>query len=57
VLMESQAIPSVTFFSDGTCTPFRVQFVRGTGTSVLSIDPWTCAPVLKPNDPNALPTP
>ena len=57
VMIDSQAIPHVTFFSDGTCTPLRAQFLRGTGTSTLSIDPWTCAPVLPPNDPNAPPTP
>jgi general secretion pathway protein H len=53
VLLESQTIPFVTFFSDGTCTAFRAQFARNGGTSILSIDPWTCAPVLTPNDPNA----
>lgn len=53
VLIESQTIPFVTFYSDGTCTAFRAQMVRNGGTSILSIDPWTCAPVLKPNDPNA----
>jgi prepilin-type N-terminal cleavage/methylation domain-containing protein len=55
VLIESQPIPYVTFYSDGTCTAFRAQFVRGGGTSILSIDPWTCAPVLTPNDPNSPP--
>ena len=54
-LIESQTIPHVTFYSDGTCTAFRAQFLRGTGTSILAIDPWTCAPVLTPNDPNAPP--
>ena len=55
VLIESQTIPFVTFYSDGTCTAFRAQLVRNGGTSILSIDPWTCAPVLTPNDPNAPP--
>ena len=53
VLIESQTIPFVTFFSDGTCTAFRAQFMRNGGTSIHSIDPWTCAPVLLPKDPNA----
>ena len=53
VLIESQTIPFVTFYSDGTCTAFRAQFARNGGTSILAIDPWTCAPVLTPNDPNA----
>ena len=54
VLLDTQTVPYVKFFADGTCSPFRAQFVRGTGTSMLSIDPWTCAPVLAPDDPNAL---
>jgi general secretion pathway protein H len=53
VLLESQTIPYVTFYSDGTCSAFRAQFVRGGGTSILTVDPWTCAPILTPNDPNA----
>lgn len=56
MLVETQTVPFVTFFSDGTCTAFRVQFMRPTGTGSLSIDPWTCAPMLTPNDPNAPPT-
>src|SRR5688572_23846042 len=56
VLIESQPIPFVTFHSDGTCTAFRAQMLRNGATSILSIDPWTCAPVLTPNDPNAPPT-
>ena len=55
VLIESQPIPFVTFYSDGTCTAFRAQFVRDGGVSILAIDPWTCAPVLTVNDPNAPP--
>jgi general secretion pathway protein H len=55
VVLESKSIPYVTFYSDGTCMPFRAQFVRNGGSSVLAIDPWTCAPVLTPPDPNAPP--
>jgi prepilin-type N-terminal cleavage/methylation domain-containing protein len=55
VLIEAQTIPFVTFYADGTCRPFRAQFVRGGATSMLAIDPWTCAPVLTPRDPNAPP--
>ena len=55
MLLDAQTIPFVTFYSDGTCTAFRAQFVRNGGTSVLTIDPWTCAPVLTVNDPNASP--
>lgn len=55
VLLEAQTIPFVTFYSDGTCTAFRAQISRGGGSHTLSIDPWTCAPVLTPVDPNTLP--
>lgn len=45
-LVDTQTLPSVSFFPDGTCSPFRVQF-RTTGPAhIVSIDPWTCAPVL-----------
>jgi general secretion pathway protein H len=53
VLIESQPIPFVTFFSDGTCTAFRLQIVRNGAAHILSIDPWTCAQVLTPTEPNA----
>jgi len=50
-LVETQPLLSVTFYSDGTCTPFRAQ-VRSNGAAhMLSVDPWTCAPVL--NKPDA----
>jgi general secretion pathway protein H len=54
VLVESQPVPFVTFYSDGTCTAFRVQFAVAGAASTLAIDPWTCAPVLAPDDPDAL---
>jgi prepilin-type N-terminal cleavage/methylation domain-containing protein len=57
VMIDTQTIPFVTFYADGTCSAFRAQFVRSTGSSTLTIDPWTCAPVLTPNDPNAPPNP
>jgi prepilin-type N-terminal cleavage/methylation domain-containing protein len=45
-VVDAQTIPFVTFYVDGTCSPFRVQF-RGTGAArILAIDPWTCAKVL-----------
>jgi len=53
VAVETQTLPSVTFYSDGTCTPFRAQIQKSGDATVLSIDPWTCAAVLKPDDPNA----
>ena len=45
-LVDTQTLPSVSFFPDGTCSPFRIQF-RTTGPAqIVAIDPWTCAPVL-----------
>ncbi len=55
MLLESRTIPHVAFYSDGTCTAFRAQFARAGASTILSIDPWTCAPVLTPADPNAPP--
>jgi len=52
-LVQTQNIPSATFFDDGTCMPFQVQFRARGGAHVVSIDPWTCAPVLTPPDANA----
>lgn len=54
VAVETQTLPFVTFYSDGTCTPFRAQIQRNSGVTALAIDPWTCAAVLTSADPNAL---
>lgn len=50
-LVETQTLPYVTFYGDGTCSPFRVQMRTGrAGTPhTLMIDPWTCAMVLNAN--------
>jgi general secretion pathway protein H len=45
-LVDTQTLPAVTFYPDGTCTPFRLQIRAGGAAHVLNIDPWTCAPVL-----------
>jgi prepilin-type N-terminal cleavage/methylation domain-containing protein len=45
-LVETQTIPFVTFFADGTCSPFRLQIRAGGEPRVIEIDPWTCALVL-----------
>ena len=47
-LVETRTQPFVTFYGDGTCSPFRVQLKSSTQTRVLEIDPWTCAPMLTP---------
>jgi prepilin-type N-terminal cleavage/methylation domain-containing protein len=49
-LIETQPMTSVTFYNDGTCTPFRVQIRAENAAHILSIDPWTCAPVISAQD-------
>ena len=56
-VVSTQKMPFVTFFSDGTCVPFAVQFVYKNGVQLKNIDPWTCAEVLKPLDSNGVPIP
>ncbi|MSU25208.1 MAG: prepilin-type N-terminal cleavage/methylation domain-containing protein [Opitutus sp.] len=56
-LVETQTLAFVSFYADGTCSPFRAQFQRGGSVHVVAIDPWTCAQVLTPPDPNAPPAP
>jgi prepilin-type N-terminal cleavage/methylation domain-containing protein len=47
--VETQTLPAITFYGDGTCTPFRVQIrTDAPGVRTLAIDPWTCAEVLTP---------
>ena len=46
-LVETQTLPFVTFYGDGTCSPFRVQLKsKNRPARILEIDPWTCAQVL-----------
>ena len=48
VLLETQVLPAITFYDDGTCTPFRVQLRTGTEQPrIIAVDPWTCAPMLE----------
>jgi prepilin-type N-terminal cleavage/methylation domain-containing protein len=49
-LIETSPMTSVTFYNDGTCTPFRVQIRADSAAHILSIDPWTCAPVISAQD-------
>jgi prepilin-type N-terminal cleavage/methylation domain-containing protein len=44
---QSAPVPYVTFYGDGTCTPFDVQFRSKASAQLLEIDPWTCAQILK----------
>ena len=52
-VLETQTIPVVTFYPDGTCTAFKVQFYQNGGTHLITVDPWTCAPMLTAADANA----
>ena len=54
MLLESRPVPHVPFYGDGTCKAFRVQFTRAGSSSVVTVDPWTCAEMLPPVDPNAV---
>jgi general secretion pathway protein H len=49
-LVETQTMPFVTFYPDGTCVPFRVQIRQRDSVHSIAIDPWTCARVLHPAD-------
>jgi general secretion pathway protein H len=49
-LVETQPLAAATFYNDGTCTPFRAQVRTAAGAHILSVDPWTCAPVLSKSD-------
>ena len=57
IALETQTLPYVTFYPDGTCSPFRAQFMKNGATHTTPIDPWTCAPMLTSPDPNAPPAP
>jgi len=52
-IVETQKVDAVTFYADGTCSPFRVQFFRNGAVHLASIDPWTCAPMLTAADEQA----
>ena len=49
--IETDAMPFVTLYSDGTCTPFRVQFHSSGAARIIALDPWTCAEVLEEKKP------
>ena len=47
VQFETDALPSVRFYPDGSCDAFRAELTAGDKPPrILRIDPWTCAPVL-----------
>lgn len=51
VLVETQTLPFVTFYADGTCSDFRAQLRQDNGQPrYVRIDPWTCAPIVAQAD-------
>ncbi|MFI5357562.1 MAG: prepilin-type N-terminal cleavage/methylation domain-containing protein [Opitutales bacterium] len=49
IVTETDALPSVHFYPDGTCDAFRAELTGPDGRpDLLQVDPWTCAPVLPP---------
>ena len=47
-LVEVGALPAVRFHADGTTDRFRVQLTDATGLiSILELDPWTAAPIVR----------
>lgn len=46
-VVETQTVPAVSFYPNGTCSAFRVQFRVNKHTRRIAIDPWTCAPILE----------
>jgi len=50
-LIETNTMPFVTLYSDGTCTPFRLQVHSNGAARIIAVDPWTCAEVLEEKQP------
>lgn len=47
VLVETDTLPRVRIYPDGTCDAFRAELIsEGQPRTILQIDPWTCAQVL-----------
>jgi prepilin-type N-terminal cleavage/methylation domain-containing protein len=52
VQFETDALPRVRFYPDGTCDAFRAELTVGSqAPRLLRIDPWTCAPMLATKAP------
>lgn len=49
-LVTHREIESVTFYPDGTCTPFSVDLRIGDYESSYQIDPWTGSQLTKPEE-------
>ncbi len=43
-LLETEELPVVRFYADGTCDRFRAQIMSGkSSVQIMTVDPWTCA--------------
>lgn len=49
-LVTQREIESVTFYPDGTCTPFSVDLKIAEYESSFQIDPWTSSQLTRPED-------
>ncbi len=49
-LVTHREIESVTFYPDGTCTPFSVDLKIAEYESVYQIDPWTGSQLTRPEE-------
>ena len=49
-LVTQREIDSVTFYPDGTCTPFSVDLIIGEYQSDFQIDPWTGSQLTAPEE-------
>ena len=46
-------ITDVHFFPDGTCDAFRIEYKRGSATTILEVDPWTSSILRSSDDPKS----
>ncbi len=51
-LVTHREVDSVTFYPDGTCTPFSVDLTIGDYKSGYQIDPWTGSQLTTPEEDN-----
>jgi prepilin-type N-terminal cleavage/methylation domain-containing protein len=49
-LVTKREIETVTFYPDGTCTPFSVDLIIGEYQSEFQIDPWTGSQLTAPEE-------
>lgn len=46
--LEERILERMRFYPDGSCDPARIEVRRGEARRVVSIDPWTAAPLPDP---------